>query len=130
MPYQARRNKHRATPREFRVVNAAAAHDFVLEVPGEARLFVLLDVAGQTNIAATAYRDVQRWTCATGICQRICKATSSMKRSASTALSMRRSSSRRHMRSRCASICSGSDGVVNGLRIAGLAKRELLVGYN
>src|ERR1700674_1364705 len=74
MAYQGRRDKHRATPREFRVVNATAAHDFVLEVPGEARLFVFLDVARQTNIAATAYRDVQRWTCATGICQRICKA--------------------------------------------------------
>jgi len=33
-----------------------------------------LDVAGQTNIAAAAHRDVQRWTCATGICQRIGKA--------------------------------------------------------
>src|SRR6058998_442207 len=74
MAYQARRDKHRATPREFRVVNAAAAHDFVLEVPSEARLFVLLDIARETNIAAAAHRDVQRWTCATGICQRICKA--------------------------------------------------------
>src|SRR5260370_20084867 len=74
MTYQARRDKHRTTPREFRVVNATAAHDFVLEVPGEARLFVLLDIAGQTNIATTAYRDVQRWTGATSICQRICKA--------------------------------------------------------
>src|ERR1700730_8802993 len=74
MAYQSRRDKHRATAREFRVVNATAAHDFVLEVPGEARLFVLLDIAGQTNIAATAYGDVQRWTGATGICQRICKA--------------------------------------------------------
>ena len=41
---------------------ATAAHDFVLEVPGEVRLFVLLPPslidAGQTNIAATAYRDV------------------------------------------------------------------------
>ena len=60
MAYQARRDKHRATPRKFRVVNATAAHDFVLEVPGETGLFVLLDVAGQTNIAATAHRDVQR----------------------------------------------------------------------
>src|SRR5258708_664 len=74
MAYQRRRDKHRATPCEFRVVTAAAAHDFVLEVPGEARLFVLLDIAGQTNIAAPAHRDVQRWTSATGICQRICKA--------------------------------------------------------
>src|SRR5437660_7901962 len=74
MTYQTRRDKHRTTAREFRVVDAAAAHDFVLEVPGETRLFVLLDVAGQTNIATTAYRDVQRRTCATGICQRICKA--------------------------------------------------------
>src|SRR5882762_8917011 len=74
MPYQARRDEHRATAREFRVVNAAAAHDSVLEVPGEARLFVFLDVARQTNIAATTHRDVQRRTCATGICQRICKA--------------------------------------------------------
>src|SRR5437899_11417260 len=74
MAYQSRRDKHRATPREFRVVNAAAAHDFVLEVPGEARLFVLLDITGQTNIPPTAYGDVQRWTCATNICQRICKA--------------------------------------------------------
>src|SRR2546422_9794924 len=74
MAYQSRRDKHRAASREFRVVNATAAHDFVLEVPGEPRLFVLLDVAGQTNIAATAHRDVQRRTCATGICQRICKA--------------------------------------------------------
>src|SRR5712691_1738517 len=73
MAYQSRRDKHRTTAREFRVVNAAAAHDFILEVPGEPRLFVLLDIAGQTNIAATAYRDVQRRTCATGICQRICK---------------------------------------------------------
>src|SRR5712664_947528 len=74
MAYQSRRDKHRTTAREFRVVNATAAHDFVLEVPGEARLCVLLDVAGQTNIATTAHRDVQRWTGATGICQRICKA--------------------------------------------------------
>src|SRR6266404_4534397 len=41
---------------------ATAAHDFVLEVPSEARLFVLLppfpNAAGQTNIPATAYRDV------------------------------------------------------------------------
>src|SRR2546427_9194610 len=74
MTYQARRDKHRTTAREFRVVNAAAAHDFVLEVPGEARLFILLDVAGQTNIPPAADRDVQRRTCATGICQRICKA--------------------------------------------------------
>src|SRR5438445_2293201 len=78
MAYQARRDKHRTTAREFRVVNATAAHDFVLEVPGEARLFVLLPPsligAGQTNIAPTAYRDVQRWTFATGICERICKA--------------------------------------------------------
>src|SRR5436190_1227564 len=74
MAYQSRRDKHRATAREFRVVNATAAHDFVLEVPGEARLFVLLDVARQTNIAAAAYRDVQRWTGATRIGQRICKA--------------------------------------------------------
>src|SRR5260370_4240461 len=74
MTYQARRYKPRTTGREFRVVNATAAHDFVLEVPGEARLFVFSDIAGQTNIAATAYRDVQRWTCATNICQRICKA--------------------------------------------------------
>ncbi len=58
MAYQSRRDKHRATPREFRVVNAAAAHDFVLEAPGEARLFVLLDIAGQTNIPPTAHRDV------------------------------------------------------------------------
>jgi hypothetical protein len=34
-----------------------------------------------------------------------------MKRSASTALSMRRSSSQRHMRSRWSSICSGRGGV-------------------
>src|SRR5207249_11600720 len=51
---------------------------FVLEVPGEARLFVLLPPsmigAGQTNIPSTAHRDVQRWTGATGVCQRICKA--------------------------------------------------------
>src|SRR5437867_1477081 len=74
MTYQARRDIHRTSAREFRVVNAAAAHDFVLEVPGEARLFVLLDSAGQTNIPPAAYRDVQRWTGATSICQRICKA--------------------------------------------------------
>src|SRR2546425_12430512 len=74
MAYQARRDKHRTTARKFRVVNAAAAHDFVLEVPGEARLFVLLDIARETHIAATADRDVQRWTRATRICQRICKA--------------------------------------------------------
>src|SRR6266478_3949005 len=74
MTYQAWRDKHRATRCEFRVINATAAHDFVLEVPGEARLFILLDIAGQTNIAPTAHRNVQRWTCATGICQRICKA--------------------------------------------------------
>src|SRR5512132_2293444 len=35
---------------------------------------LLLIVSGQTNIAATAYRDVQRWTGAVGIGQRICKA--------------------------------------------------------
>src|SRR5205809_44774 len=74
MTYQTQRDKHRATAREFRVVNATTAHDFVLEVPGEARLFVLLDMTGQANIAATAYRDIQRWARATGICQRICKA--------------------------------------------------------
>src|SRR6266404_6832356 len=74
MFYQARRDQHRTTAREFRVVNATAAHDFVLEVPGESRLFILLDIARQTNITATAHGDIQRWTCATGICQRICKA--------------------------------------------------------
>src|SRR5438105_3038369 len=74
MAYQARRDKHRTTAREFRVVNTTAAHDFVLEVPGETGLFVLLHVPGQTNIAPTADRDVQRRTGATGICQRICKA--------------------------------------------------------
>src|SRR4030081_87108 len=74
MAYQSRRDKHRATPREFRVVNATAPHDFVLEVPGEPRLFILLNIAGQTKIAAAAHRDVQRWTGATSICQRICKA--------------------------------------------------------
>src|SRR5947208_2764985 len=74
MTNQARRDKHRTTAREFRVVNAPAAHDFVLEVPGEARLFVLLHIAWETHIAATAYRDVQRRTRATGICERICKA--------------------------------------------------------
>src|SRR5262245_46848524 len=68
------RDKHRTTAREFRVINAAAAHDFVLEVPGEPRLFVLLDVTGQTNIAATAHCDVQRWTGAPRIGQRIGKA--------------------------------------------------------
>src|SRR6266700_1592319 len=74
MAYQSRRDKHRTAAREFRIVHATAAHDFVLEVPGEARLFVLLDMTGQTNIATTAYRDIQRWTCATSVCQRICKA--------------------------------------------------------
>src|SRR5260370_3097219 len=74
MAYQSRRDKHRTTTREFRVVNATAAHDFVLEVPGETRLFILLYVARETHIAATAHRDVQRWTCASSICQRICKA--------------------------------------------------------
>src|SRR6266581_3394359 len=73
MTYQPRRDKHRTTAREFRVVDATAAHDFVLEVPGEARLFVLLYVTGQTNISSTADRDEQRRTCVTGICQRICK---------------------------------------------------------
>src|SRR5438034_9686037 len=74
MSYQARRDKHRATARKFRVVNATAAHDFVFKVPGETGLFVLLDIARETHIAATANRDVQRWTGATGICERICKA--------------------------------------------------------
>src|SRR5437870_3731431 len=78
MAYQSRRDKHRTAAREFRVVNTTAAHDFVLEVPGELRLFVLLppflNAAGQTNIPPTAHRDVQRRTGATGICQRICKA--------------------------------------------------------
>src|SRR5207253_3587105 len=74
MTNQARRDKHRTTAREFRVVNATAAHDFVLEVPGEARLFVLLDIARETHIAAAAHRDVERRTTATSICQRICKA--------------------------------------------------------
>src|SRR5467141_2089189 len=74
MAYQVRRDKHRASAREFRVINAAAAHDLVLEVPGETGLFVLLDVAGQRDIAATAHRDKQRRTGATSICQRICKA--------------------------------------------------------
>src|SRR5207249_1173771 len=73
MTYQARRDTHRATAPEFRVVNATAAHDFVLEVPGEPRLFILLNMSGQTNIPPTAHRDVQRWTCATRICQRIRK---------------------------------------------------------
>jgi hypothetical protein len=76
MAYQARRDKHRTTAREFRVVNDAnvtAAHDFVFEVLGEARLFVFLNVAGQANIPPTADRDVQRRTCATGICQCIFK---------------------------------------------------------
>src|SRR5438552_16931634 len=73
MADQARRNKHRTTAREFRVVDATAAHDFVLEVPGEARLFVLLDMTGQTNIAATAHRDVERWSSATRISQCTCK---------------------------------------------------------
>src|SRR5688500_4224306 len=44
----------------------------------EARFFVLLppflNAAGQTNIPPPAHRDVQRWTPATAICQRICKA--------------------------------------------------------
>src|SRR5256885_8773222 len=74
MPYQTRRDKHRTTAREFRVVDATAAHDFILEVPGEARLFILLNIARQTNITATAHRDVERRTTATGICQRISKA--------------------------------------------------------
>src|SRR5712692_6997519 len=50
------------------------------------------------------------------------KPTSSMKRSASIADSMRRSSSRRHLRSPWSSICSGRGGVVIGLRAAGSAK--------
>src|SRR5438128_9934579 len=50
------------------------------------------------------------------------KPTSSMKRLASTAVSMRRSSSRRHMRSRWSLICSGRGGVVIGLGAAGSAK--------
>src|SRR6266404_4001229 len=50
------------------------------------------------------------------------KPTSSMKRSASTALSTRRSSSRRHIRSRWSSICSGRGGVVIRLKAAGSAK--------
>ena len=70
----------------------------------------------ETHIAPTAYRDVERRTCATGICQQFAKPTSSMKRSASIADSTRRSSSRRHMRSRWSSICSGR--LVIGLRIA------------
>src|SRR2546427_239240 len=48
-------------------------HD-ALPISGETRLFVLLDVAGETHIAATAHRNVQRRPSATGICQRICKA--------------------------------------------------------
>jgi hypothetical protein len=78
MAYQARGDKHRTTAREFRVINAAAAHDVLLEVPGEARLFVLLppflNAAGQTNIATTAHRYVQRRTGATSVRQRNCKA--------------------------------------------------------
>jgi hypothetical protein len=74
MAYQSRRDEHGATARELRVVDATAAHDFVLEVPGEARLFVLLDIAGETHIAATRHRDVERQSAATCICQRICKA--------------------------------------------------------
>jgi len=35
---------------------------------------LFLNTAAQTNIPPTAYRDIQRWTDATGICQRICKA--------------------------------------------------------
>src|SRR5437868_10250321 len=79
MAYQARRATNiERPPASFARVYATAAHDFVLEVPGEARLFVLLppflNAAGQTNIPRTAHRDVQLWTSATSICQRICKA--------------------------------------------------------
>src|SRR6266478_7641690 len=73
MADQARRDKHRTTARELCVINAAASHDFVLEVPSETALFVLLDITRETNIAATAHRDIQRWPSATRICQRICK---------------------------------------------------------
>lgn len=60
MAYQARRDKHRTTAREFRVANATAAHDLVLEMPGEGRLFVLLLLiaAGQTNSPPAAHRNV------------------------------------------------------------------------
>src|SRR5262249_22819772 len=68
------RDKHRSPARELRVINVATAHDFVLEVPGEARLNVLLDLERETHIAAPAPRHVPRRTGAPGICQRIGKA--------------------------------------------------------
>src|SRR5581483_4124701 len=74
MANQTRRDKHRTTARELRVVNATTAHDFVLEVPGEPRLFVLLHIPRETHIAATAHGDVERRTTATSIGQRVRKA--------------------------------------------------------
>jgi hypothetical protein len=116
MAYQARCDKHRTPAREFRVVNATAAHDFVLLPP-------FLNAAGQTNIASTAYRDVQRWTCATGICQRICKAhVFDETFGVNSAFNAEVFVAARHMRSRWSSICSGRGGVVIGLRAAGQQK--------
>src|SRR5712692_3948347 len=122
MAYQSRRDKHRTTACEFRVINATAAHDFVLEVPGEARLFVLLppflNAAGQTNIPSTAYRDVQRRTCATGICQRICKAhVFDETFGVNSAFNAEVFVAAPHG-SRWSSISSGRGGVVIGLRAA------------
>src|SRR5690348_16227856 len=74
MAYQAWRDKHRPPARQFRVVNTAAAHHFIFEVPGQSRLFVLLHIARETDITAAAHRAIQRWTTATSICQRISKA--------------------------------------------------------
>ncbi len=53
---------------------AAAAHDFVLEVPSELRLFVLLDLRGKLTSRRPHTAMSERRTGATDICQRICKA--------------------------------------------------------
>src|SRR5436309_15779380 len=50
------------------------AHEKTSDLWFSSSFCLVLIAAGQTNIAATAYCDVQRWTCPTAICQRICKA--------------------------------------------------------
>src|SRR5438309_1362808 len=66
----------RLTPRHrFDDLLAAGfpAHEKTSDLWFSSSFCLVLIAAGQTNIAA-ADLDIQRWTCATSICQRICKA--------------------------------------------------------
>jgi hypothetical protein len=84
-----------------------------------------LDVAGQTNITATAYRDVQRWTCATGICQRICKAhVFDETFSVNSAFNAKVFVAAQPAAAMCFDVCSGRGGVVIGLRVVGSAEEN------